>query len=162
MTEVNKRDQMEVEIIGLNVRIHNIEELEYQAPPAQVDIKRNALAFGGALRIKTDKNLLFLQVETTYSLKNGELLSKLKVEFSFEIKQLQNIIEVVDENSIRFTIDIIPDLFRMSMDMMRGIYYEKLKNTALKEYIIPIVDTQKMLGAINKDQKEKAQEEKEG
>lgn len=151
---------MEAGIIGLNVRIHHIKELEYQAPPTEVDIKRKELVFGGALRIKTDKTLLFLQVETTYSLKNGDLLSKLKVEFSFEIKQLQDIIEVVDENSIRFTIDIIPDLFRMSMDMMRGIYYEKLKNTVLKEHIIPIVDTQKMLGTINKDQKEKTLDEK--
>lgn len=145
----------------LNIRLHSIEELEYKAPLKGVKIE-DVEDMGVALHIRAENKILSLLIEVVYIKQGTEILSKLKVKFNFEVEQFSNIIHVVDKDSILFKVDIMPDLFRMSMDMMRGIYYEKLKNTALKEHIIPIVDTQKMLGTINKDQKEKAQEEKEG
>lgn len=139
----------------LNIRLHSIEELGYE-PPLNGTKGGDVDDMGVALQIQAKNNILSLLIEIVY-LKQKEALSKLNVKFDYEIEQLDNIIHVIDENSIRFKVDIIPDLFRLSMDTMRGIYYEKLKNTALSGHIVPLINSKTILGMIHKDQKEKAE-----
>ncbi len=143
----------------LNIRLHSIEELEYIAP-LQGAKGEDAEDMGVGLQIRTENKILSLLIEIGYLKQSKEILSKLKVKFDFEVEQLSNIIRTIDKNSIQFKVDIIPDLFRVSMDTMRGIYYEKLKNTVLSGHIIPLIDSKAILTTVHKDQKEQAQKEK--
>ena len=154
-----RRNKMSTKNTELNIRLHSIEELEYKSPHNATE-GDDAEDMGVALQIRTEKDILSLLIEIAY-LKNKETLSKLKVKFNYEIEQLNKIIQIIDDNSIRFKVDIIPDLFRIAIDTMRGIYYEKLKNTALCGRVIPLINPKTILEIVHKDQKEKALDEKE-
>ncbi len=67
--------------------------------------------------------------------------------FDFHIDKLDEILVASDnKQSIKFNVDIIPDLIAIACDTMRGIVFEKNKGTILEKFILPLRDYKSDMG----------------
>ena len=67
------------------------------------------------------------------------------IDFHFEIKNLSNFYKLKEDEQPLFSGVLIATLLGLSFSTARGIIFEKLATTNLKDIILPVIDPNKLL-----------------
>lgn len=73
-----------------------------------------------------------------------------EADFHFKIQNLKNFYDLNEDNTPRFSGNLIATLLGISFSTARGMLYERLANTNFQGVILPVISPIKMLGTKRK------------
>lgn len=133
---------------NISFRLKSIEEMLYNISlieQTHLDKDNLRVQFMTQTFLDIKNNLIKIKVGTKYNAQEVSILN-LELLFTFSIDNINNLVSV-DKKDMRlhFKADLIPTFINIAIGGMRGVLYEKVKSTKLKEFPLPLVDLQEVL-----------------
>lgn len=132
-------DEAKISVSLLSVK-ENLWKNQWDPHDGDIDQSKIILQISSStnLNLKEDKVMIVAMVKYVYDEKDCFILES---EFVFSVPELnKNITVLKSENKINFSVDIIPLLLQTAFGTMRGMLFEKLKDSAFQKYPLPLID----------------------
>lgn len=92
-----------------------------------------------ATEVNVSSGTVMVLIGVRYKYLNEELVT-LEHAYTYEIPDLKDIVDIdAETNTVTFKIDILPTLVAASYSTSRGITYERVKDTELANYPVPMI-----------------------
>ena len=92
-----------------------------------------------ATEVNVSSGTVMVLIGVRYKYLNEELVT-LEHAYTYEIPDLKDIVDIdAETNTVTFKIDILPTLVAASYSTSRGIAYERVKDTELASYPVPMI-----------------------
>ncbi len=92
-----------------------------------------------------DERKMKLEIAFSFEGIDNEQLLFFQIDFHFFIENLTDFYQESDDNMPVFDGNLIATLLGISLSTARGIIFEKLQNSGIKNIIIPVVSPQKLI-----------------
>jgi len=108
----------------------------------ETDLSFNASFIVDKKIIKADIGFV---IETNSSTEQKEAKAKFDLVYVFKVENLQELIVLEEEKIVDFELALLTAIAAISFSTSRGVFLTRLKGTALKDYMLPVIDPKKLL-----------------
>ncbi len=138
-------------IIPEDINLFHIDVLESTVKDTVNNIKGFNLNVGKSVmhNILDERVKIGLIIDLSIKEIPDESAAHFVIDFHFEIKHLSKFYKLKEDKQPVFYGVLIATLLGLSFSTARGIIFEKLSTTNLKDIILPVIDPNKLLQSVN-------------